>query len=189
MMKVTESLIERCRKEDRQAQFELFKLCYGFLMGVCSRYERNKDDAEALLNLAFYKILTKLDHYKADKVPFEAWCRRVTINTIIDEFRKKQKDKHDFVENWDTAIPLNTMDYNEADQKFDAEDLENMIRNLPPLTQKVFNMYIVDGYSHKEISEQLKMSEGTSKWHLSTARSTIKKMLLKVMNHVASIML
>lgn len=181
-------LIEACRREERRAQNELFKLCYGFLMGVCLRYERNKEEAESLLNMAFFKILTRLDKY-SDKVPFEAWAKRVTINTIIDEFRKRNNDKHKFVESFDHSMPLSSMDYNEADQRFDAENLENMIRQLPPMSQKVFNLYIIDGYNHKEIGEMLNISEGTSKWHLSTARKSIKEMLTKFMNKVATILL
>jgi RNA polymerase sigma factor (sigma-70 family) len=188
-MQVPETLINRCRKGERKAQFELYKLSYGFLMAVCSRYEKNKDDAEAILNKAFYKILTKLDLFDASKSPFDAWCRKVVINTIIDEFRKRKNDQLDFVESLDHSMPLNTMDYNEADRKFDAEELEKMIRDLPTVSQKVFNLYIVDGYSHKEIAEMLSISENTSKWHLSHARKTIKGMLLKIMNHVASILI
>lgn len=86
-------------------------------------------------------------------------------------------------------MPIESMDFNEADQRFDAEDLENMIRNLPPMSQKVFNLYIVDGYNHKEIGEMLNISEGTSKWHLSSARKTMKEMLKKVMNKVATVFL
>lgn len=188
-MRVAESLLERCRKGERKAQFELYKDCYSFLMSICSRYEKNKADAEALLNFAFYKILTNLQHFDSQKLPFDSWCRRITINTLIDEFRKKQKDQHQFVDQLENHVPLTTMDYNEADQKFDAEDLEQMIRNLPTVSQKVFNLYIVDGYSHKEIAEMLTITESTSKWHLSFARKTIKTMLLKIMNHVASILL
>lgn len=181
-------IINACRREERRAQNELFKLCYGFLMGVCLRYEKNKEEAESLLNMAFFKILTRLDKYD-DNIPFEAWAKRVTINTIIDEFRKRNNDKHKFVDSFDHSLPLETMDYNEADRRFDAENLERMIRELPPMSQKVFNLYIIDGYNHKEIGEMLSISEGTSKWHLSTARKTIKDMLTKLMNKVATITL
>jgi RNA polymerase sigma factor (sigma-70 family) len=188
-MRVSESLLQRCRKGERKAQFELYKEMYSYLMAICSRYEKNKSDAEALLNLAFFKILTNLDAFEAAKVPFDSWCRRITINALIDEFRKKQRDQHNFVEQLEDHVPVSTMDFNEAEQKFDAEDLEQMIRNLPTVSQKVFNLYIVDGYSHKEIAEMLTITESTSKWHLSFARKTIKTMLLKIMNHVASILL
>ena len=81
------------------------------------------------------------------------------------------------------------MDFNEADQRFDAEDLERMIRDLPEMSQKVFNLYIVDGYNHKEIGEMLHISEGTSKWHLFTARKTLKETILQITNRVASVTL
>lgn len=188
-MRVPESLLQRCKKGERKAQFELYEESYSYLMAICSRYEKNKDDAEALLNLAFFKILTHLDAFDSLKVPFDSWCRRITINCLIDEYRKKQRDQHQFVDQLEDHVPLSTMEYNEADQKFDAEDLEQMIRKLPPVSQKVFNLYIVDGYSHKEIAELLTITESTSKWHLSFARKTVKTMLLKIMNHVASILL
>jgi RNA polymerase sigma factor (sigma-70 family) len=189
MMTVPETLIKRCRKGERKAQFEMYKLCYGFLMAICSRYEKNRDDAEALLNQAFLKILTKLDLFDQEKLPFDAWCRKITINTIIDDFRKQKADRHDFVETLETHVPVSTMDYNEADKKFDAEELENMIRELPTVSQKVFNLYTMDGYSHKEIADMLTITENTSKWHLSFARKSIKSKLLKIMNHVASILI
>ncbi len=183
-MKVEATLIEACRKQERKAQHELFKRCYSGLMGICLRYEKNREDAEALLNLAFFKILTRMDQY-SDAIPFEAWAKRVTINTVIDEFRKKTRDKLDFVESFDYSMPLDAMDFNEADQRFDAGELEAMIRTLPPVSQKVFNLYIVDGYNHKEIGEMLSISEGTSKWHLSTARKTLQALLRKMVHKVA----
>ncbi len=81
--------------------------------------------------------------------------------------------------------PLTVMDYNEADKKFDAEELQMMIRSLPPVSQKVFNIYVIDGYNHKEIGEQLNISEGTSKWHLSSARKKLKSLMRKLLNNVA----
>ena len=187
-MDVPKDILKKCRKNDRRAQFELYELCYPTLMSVCLRYEKNKESAEELLNLAFYKILTKLDKY-APNVPFEAWIRRVTINTIIDEFRKKSRDKHTFLEKLEGSIPIANMNYNEADQKFDAAELEEMIRQLPETSQKVFNLYIIDGYNHREIGEMLGISEGTSKWHLSTSRKSLKKSVLALMNKVAGFLL
>jgi RNA polymerase sigma-70 factor (ECF subfamily) len=82
---------------------------------------------------------------------------------------------------------LTMMDYNEADKMFDAEELEIMIRTLPPTSQKVFNLYVIDGYNHKEIGEQLNISEGTSKWHLSSARAKLKELMRKILNNVAAV--
>jgi RNA polymerase sigma-70 factor (ECF subfamily) len=87
-MDVDKEILKKCRNNDRRAQFVLYRDCYPILMSVCLRYEKNKESAEELLNLAFYKILTKLDKY-APHVPFEAWIRRGTINTIIDELERR----------------------------------------------------------------------------------------------------
>ena len=184
LMKIRKELLESCRKEDRKAQFELYRLCYSILLSVCLRYERNKEDAEFLLNKAFYKILKNLDKY-SDNVPFEAWIRRITINTVIDDYRKNKKDIVDYVEEPMQAAPAKAVDYNAAEQRFDAEELQNLINQLPPISKKVFNLYVIDGYNHKEIAEQLNMSEGTSKWHLSSARKRLKALVLKLMNNVA----
>lgn len=187
-MNIDQQLIEACKREERKAQFELYKLCYGILMSVCFRYERNKEDAEFLLNKAFLKILKNLDSY-VETTPFEAWIRRITINTAIDEYRKNQRSKIDYVEEPMQVAGLSEMDYNEADKNFDAEELIALVRKLPPASQKVFNLYIIDGYNHKEIAEQLGMSEGTSKWHLSSARKKLQEMMKKMINNVAVLLL
>ncbi len=185
-MNITKELLDACIKEERKAQFELYKQCYAVLLSVCLRYERNKEDAEFVLNKVFYKILLNLKKYSED-IPFEAWIRRIAINAQIDEYRKKSRSKIDYHEQPLDLAPLTVMDYNEADLKFDAEDLELMIRSLPPISQKVFNLYVIDGYSHKEIADKLGMSEGTSKWHLSSARKKLKALMRKLLNNVAAI--
>src|SRR6056300_934555 len=143
-MIINDQLIQACIRKERRAQYELYKSSYGILMAVCLRYERNKEDAEFLLNKAFLKILNKLDTYSPE-VPFEAWVRRITINTAIDEYRKAQRSKVDYVEEPMQLAALSEMDYNEADKQFDAEELIALVQQLPPVSQKVFNLYIIDG--------------------------------------------
>jgi len=184
MINIETELLNSCIKGDRRAQLELYKKCYSSLMSVCVRYENNKEDAEFQLNNAFYKILTNLEKYSSE-VPFEAWIRRIAINTVIDSYRKNKKSKLTYVEEPTDWAPTDVMDYNEADQRFDAEALQNMIKKLPPMSQKVFNMYAIDGYSHKEIAQELNMSEGTSKWHLSSARKKLKELMRKMLSNVA----
>jgi RNA polymerase sigma-70 factor (ECF subfamily) len=133
-------------------------------MSICIRYKSDEAEARAVLNQGFLKILTNLDKYNSN-IPFEAWIRRIMINTIIDEFRKYKKHKErvqytDFIAN-DTFD--NRVDFNEADQMFDAEAIEYFIKQLPEVAQKVFNLYVIDGYSHREIGEMLDISEGNSK--------------------------
>ncbi len=147
------------------------------------RYKRDQDEAAASVNDGFLKILTNLKNYNP-QVPFEAWIKRIMINHVIDEFRKNRKVKElieytDFSERNEASDPVN---YNEADILFDAGDIEEMIKTLPPVTQKVFNLFAIDGYPHKDIAELLKMSEGTSKWHLNSARKKLKELLHKHVN-------
>lgn len=178
-MNIEASLLKDCQDNKRRAQFELYRKCYGILMSICLRYEKNTQDAEELLNMGFLKIVTKLDKYHPE-VPFEAWIRRIMINTVIDEFRKNKKAKeHLEYTDFSGIHESKSISYNDADLNFDAEELEIMIRRLPPVSQKVFNLHVLDGYSHKEIAEKMNMSVGTSKWHVSNSRKLLREMLEK----------
>ncbi|KAB1062813.1 RNA polymerase sigma factor [Salibacter halophilus] len=185
-MIVDQELIQLCKKEDRKAQFTLYKQCYGILMAVCLRYERNKEDAEELVNMGFLKIVTKLDKYNSD-IPFEAWIRRIMINTVIDEFRKRKKEQETIeYTDFDDQHHHRQVEMNDADLRFDAEELELMLQNLPNVTQKVFNLHVIDGYSHKEVSDMLSISVGTSKWHVSNARKLLKEQIEKNKNKASN---
>ena len=182
-MNIDAKLLQACKEKDRKAQFQLYKSCFSLLMGVCIRYKKDEEEARSILNVGFLKILTNLEKYN-EKVPFEAWIRRIMINTIIDEFRKNKKERElveytDFVAN---DRFNKRVDYNEADKLFDVAAIEHLVKQLPPVTQKVFNLYIIDGYNHKEIGEMLGISAGTSKWHLSNARKILKAKLQKAIN-------
>jgi RNA polymerase sigma factor (sigma-70 family) len=182
-MKISQQLLQDCIGGDRRAQFQLYKSCFNILMGVCMRYKKDEDEAASVLNIGFLKVLNNLEKYKPE-APFEAWIRRIMINTVIDEFRKNRKVK-ELIEHTDftEGVPYTkAVDYNTADQMFDAQRLENFIKQLPPVSQKVFNLYAIDGYSHKEIGVMLGMSDGTSKWHLSSARKKLQEMIQKAIN-------
>lgn len=131
-----------------------------------------------MVNEGFLKIVNNLPGYSAD-TPFEAWIRRIMINTLIDDFRKNRK-VYELIENQDFTDHTNhegLVDFNTADLQFDADQLEAMVRSLPPMSQKVFNLFAIDGYGHLEIGELLGISEGTSKWHLSFARQRLRELL------------
>lgn len=175
---VDSQLLKDALKGDRRAQFKLYKQCFQVLMGVCMRYRRSEDEAAAMVNEGFLKIIQNLHKYK-ESVPFEAWIRRIMINTLIDDFRKNRK-VNELIENrdfHDTDNDHGLVEFNLADLNYDASQLEAMIHSLSPMSRKVFNLYAIDGYSHKEIAEMLKISDGTSKWHLSYARKKLKEML------------
>ncbi|RMG77972.1 MAG: sigma-70 family RNA polymerase sigma factor [Bacteroidetes bacterium] len=187
LMLIPEEIIHGCIKNKRKAQFKLYKLCYGFLMGICFRYKNNKEDAEEMVNIGFMKILSHLKDYQKNKshIPFDMWIRRIMINTLIDDYRKNKRlsEKTDSVD-FSESTQNHGVGYNSADLEMDAEELLLLIQKLPKETRKVFNLFAIDGFSHKEIAEMLNISVGTSKWHVSVARSQLKEMIINKQNKV-----
>lgn len=172
---VTEALIARCAKQESKAQFELYRALYGMMMSICSRYERNRQDATARMNQGFLKILTHLDERRPE-VPFEPWARRIMINTVIDGFRRERDRKaHELLD--DAPEHPHHVNVNDYLQHMEAEAFARLLDRVPPMSRNVFNLFAVDGYSHAEIAAALGMSEGTSKWHVSNARAILQKAL------------
>lgn len=174
-------LIKACIRKDRRAQEQLYRLCFSSMMGVCMRYFRNESEAVAALNEAFLKILNNLQK-RGESTPFEAWIRRITINTAIDAFRKNKSYKAHIQPGWEFGVheqEESGFEINEAALQLDAEAIEQMIQELPPMSMQVFNLFAIDGYSHKEIGDLLGISPGTSKWHVSFSRKELKKKLIR----------
>lgn len=173
-MNIQPQLIALCIKHDRKAEYELYKLSYSYLMSICLRYSRDKDSASEMLNSGFLKILTNLSSYKPE-VPFKAWIRRIMVNTLIDEYRKnkREKEKVTYVEEYYDNSDFSEV--NEALSRINYNQILEHINHLPEATKKVFNLFAIDGYSHKEIGVLLQISEGTSKWHLNAARQKLKE--------------
>ncbi|MFT6815686.1 MAG: RNA polymerase sigma factor (sigma-70 family) [Sphingobacteriales bacterium] len=177
MLKVTQKLLKQCINNERIAQYMLYKMCFPPLMKVAMRYMENRDDAMAVVNAGFLKIILNLDKYSTP-APFEAWIIRIMINTIIDDFRKNKqyRENHDQLENLEDLDQANyPIDYHQADKLFGTEEILEIIKSLPNESRKVFNLFAIDGYQHKEIAELLNIKEGTSKWHVSFARKQIKE--------------
>lgn len=178
---IDDSIIEACKKNDRRAQEKLYEWVYVKLMPTCMRYHRNEEDARAILNLGFVKICKNLDKLK-EKTPFEAWVRRIVMNTIIDEFRKN-KNYLQLVDSKETDRELEVHGLsvdNSVWSKLEMDILMGLLKRLPEVSRKVFNLYVIDGYTHKEIGELLDISDGTSKWHLSNARKLLREMVEKL---------
>lgn len=176
-MVVTKDIIQGCRKDDRKAQYALYRQCHPVLWSICRRYQSDEQSALASLNIGFFKILSKLDTYQ-DKVPFEAWIRRIMINTLIDEFRKSAKERNQVQypdpQQWQV---IDESAEQAAEELLSMEQLQAMIQKLPPTSRQVFNLFAIDGYQHAEIAEGLGISLGTSKWHLAEARKRLQKMV------------
>ncbi|MFB0923867.1 MAG: sigma-70 family RNA polymerase sigma factor [Vicingaceae bacterium] len=177
MLTISSQLIKKVEKQDRKAQIELYRLCFNDLMSIASRYNKNEDDCVSLINNCFLKIIDNLDKYN-DSKPFQAWIRRIAINEVIDDYRKNKKRKELFVDTED--IESNEGEsFSEIDHKIEAEELNNMLLDLPKATRTVFSLIAIDGYSHKEIAERLNISLETSKWHMKEARKRLKVMLIQ----------
>ena len=167
-------IIRGCLKNDRRAQEELYKRFYPVMMALCLRYVRDKQDAIEVLNDAFLKIFRQISRYDAAKAGLYTWMRTIVINTALDALRKQKaiRDRETLPERQEEP----GID-NEAISKLSGDELLGIIRRLPVTTRLVFNLYIIDGYAHREIASLLSISEGTSRWHLNDARKQLKTII------------
>lgn len=177
-MNIQPQLISLCIKRDRKAEYELYKNTYSYLMSICLRYTKDKDTASELLNVGFMKILSNLEKYNL-AIPFKVWIRKIMVNTLIDEYRKtkREREKVTYVEEYYDSSDFS--EANEAISKIDCQQIYDLIAKLPEATRQVFNLFVIDGYAHKEIADMLGISEGTSKWHLNAARQKLKEQIDK----------
>jgi RNA polymerase sigma factor (sigma-70 family) len=180
-MEIEVELITACIKGEQRAEYELYKRTYSYLMSVCLRYTNSGEEAREMFNVGFFRILSNLKKYTLD-TSFRSWIHKIMINVLIDEYRKEKKHhKHiEYVESYDhlEEVP----EVNDALVKMDAEQIHALIVKLPPMSQKVFNLYVVDGFSHKEIAGMLGMSEGTSRWHLNFSKQNLKQMIQNILS-------
>jgi RNA polymerase sigma factor (sigma-70 family) len=174
-----EEIISGCRKKNRAIQEQLYKAYYSTFLKVCARYAKSMQDAEQLINDGFLKIFTQIDHFK-NAGSFAGWMQRIMVNTCLDYLRGSAlKDELTIHVN---AIPLEESNLsidNDAMDHIEFKDMLKMIQTLPAMTRTVFNLFVFDGYNHKEIAEQLAISEGTSHWHVHQARMLLQKKIKK----------
>ena len=177
---IDKKIIEACKKNDRRAQEKLYEWCYVKLMPMCARYHKNDEDARHILNIGFVKICKSLD--KVGEAPFEAWVKRIIKNTIIDEFRKtKNYTQLVDIKETDRELEIKSIKVeNSIWSKLETDLIMGMLKRLPDVSRKVFNLFVIDGYSHKEIGDMLSFSDNTSKWHLSNARKQLKEMVINL---------
>ena len=163
------SLIRRCKRYDRSAQFELYRRFYRFGVGICLRYAHSEEDAKEMLNDAFFRIFTKIEQYDEQRT-FVAWSRTIFIRTAIDHLRKYGSETivEDVEELRDLAVSDDMVDW------MNAEEVAQLVRQLPAQYRAVFNLFEVEGYTHDEIGQMLGISSGTSKSNLSRAREKLK---------------
>lgn len=170
-----DKIINDCQKGDRQAQKTLYELFAPKMFAICLRYNRNRMEAEDLLHEGFIKVFTKIEQFKGTG-PIEAWIRRLMVNTILEEFRNKKKLI--LVEMED--LPTNIIDEEDdnIDKTPDLDQIMQLITNLPEKYRMVFNLYVVEGFSHEDIAKEMGISVGTSKSNLSRARQWLKSRII-----------
>ncbi len=162
-----EQLIQKCKKQDLKSQEQLYKLYANKLFAVSLKYSRNYEEAEDNLHDAFLTILKKIAQYK-NKGSFEGWMKRIVINTALQRYRKQ--DVFQIID--EESIKEPEVEVNE--EELSLPFLLQIIQELPDRYRMVFNLYALDGFSHKEIAEMMNISTGTSKSNLARARKILK---------------
>ena len=165
-------LVAACARNERWAQQKLYEENYSKLMGASLRYSNNEEDALDILHEGFIKIFKNIDIYQQG-TSLQAWMRRIVINTAIDYYRKNIRRRTDDI---DQAYSLSSEDADAISQCSEKEILA-AIQELSPAYRAVFNLYVVEGYSHKEIGEELAINESTSRSNLVKARLKLKELL------------
>jgi len=163
-----EELIDKCKKGERQGQEQLYREYSNILFGICLKYSRNKAEAEDSLHDSFMTIYEKIGQYKS-KGSFEGWIKRITVNTVLQKYRKEAYLK---------VVSENIEEEEKVETIYSDIGLQTLLKYIQELPNKyrlTFNLYVLDGYSHKEISELLGTSPGTSKSNLARARMILKE--------------
>jgi len=167
-------LVDQCKKGDAQAQERLYAQYSGQMYVICLRYTRSQLEAEDVLQESFIKIFDKINQYKGETA-IGGWIKKIVVNTALNSQRSKLY-----------MFPMTDIEKLKTHQEeeltlsgFQLEELLEMIRSLPEGCQVIFNLYAIEGYTHKEIGEQLNVSEGTSKSQYARAKQLLKTMINK----------
>lgn len=173
------NIIQGCINAKRDSQKLLYQHYYGYSMGICMRYCSHEEDAEEILNDGFLKVFKALDSFNPQfsdiEASFKGWIKRIMINTAIDHLRKNHK-RFLVVEIFDNHFNI-TDETETSIEKMTYQEILTVVQRLTPVYRTVFNLFVIDGFKHEEIAEQLKITVGASKSNLSKARMNIKKML------------
>jgi RNA polymerase sigma-70 factor (ECF subfamily) len=165
-------LIRACMRNERWAQRALYEEFYGSMMGVCMRYANDQQDALDILHEGFIKVFNHIGKYKPG-TSLAAWIRRIMVNTAIDYYRKAIRRR---TEDITEAHQLKSSDA-DAISQFTEQEILAAIQQLTPVYRAVFNLYVIEGYSHKEIAEQLNITESTSRSNLVKARNKLQQLV------------
>lgn len=166
-----DELLSGCATNDRRAQEALYRIYFPEMFRMCRRYTTDDDTAMDITNTGFLRVFKKI-HLFGQKGSLEGWIRRVIYHCMADHFKKNAQYKHFLnLDDHDQSVPERGLD-----TLFEA-DILSAVRMLPPVSQEVFRLFALEGYSHAEIAINLQISEGTSKWHLSNARQKLRDLI------------
>ena len=178
-----DELIRQCKAGSLKYQELLYKQFYGYAMGIGLRYCPNRDDALEVINDAFIKAFNSMGNYDIAK-PFKAWLRTIVVNTAIDRRRKDLKLQLNI--ELDNAGPI--IGHVNAIDNLNAQDILNLMQELPAIQLTIFNLYEIDGYNHDEIAGMLNIPASSSRVYLSRAKEKLRKMITtEIHNHGRSV--
>lgn len=164
-------IVEGCIANDRRSQERLYRQHFPAMMRMCMRYAKDRDTAMEIVNAGFLRVFKKL-HTFSFNGSLEGWIRRLVFHALSDHFKKNAKPVH-FLDIEDRDSP--TRSYSLSNLYL--EDILKLVEMLPDATQRVFQLYAIEGYTHVEIAELTNISVGTSKWHLANARKKLKQLM------------
>ncbi|NJO00928.1 MAG: sigma-70 family RNA polymerase sigma factor [Bacteroidia bacterium] len=167
-------LVSGCLAGKRHTQHQVYERFAPRMLALCARYIREDFEAEEVMISGFLKVFSKISQFKSEG-SFEGWIRRIMVNECLNHLRKKKR----IYTEMDLQNVSDFVDYNQYENEVEAEMLLNCINQLPDGYRTVFNLYAIEGYSHKEVSEMLGISENTSKSQLSRARAWLQKLVME----------
>lgn len=153
-------------------QEQLYRHCYPEMIGLCCRYAGDLDRAGLVFNNAMLRVFKNIRNYQ-EEGKFMAWVKTIVIHCCLDHVKQQNKSKETAISQAEEEISIP----DEILEKISAKDIQRMISQLPKMTAVVFNLYVYEGFTHKQIAQGLGMAEGTSKWHVNEARKTMKTKL------------
>lgn len=174
-MKEIDSIIAACLKEKRSAQQLLYEHYAGLMLGICLRYTGNKADAEDVMQDGFVKIFQNIKKFRQEG-SFEGWMKKIMVNSALNFLRQKKKIQFVELNQQNINMSIQNIDFESA---MEPEHMMRIIQSLPTGCRTVFNLYVFENYSHKEIAEKLGFTEGTSKSQLSRARILLTEAVAK----------
>jgi RNA polymerase sigma factor (sigma-70 family) len=171
----TEEIIKGCTENNRKFQEILYRMYFDKMYAMCSRYTNDEEETLSILNNGFLKVFQNIQTFEF-KGSFEGWIRRIVYHSMVEFMRKRSRYLQFII----LDAPVSSNGHSpEVLSSLYREDILSLMVHVPKASAKVFELYAIEGYNHREIGEMLGMSENTSKWHLANARNYLKKQLDK----------